>query len=406
MPQTGIASSASRAVPPQTPSLRREDPYERDVRPAVGAYTGSSWPPGNPYVRSAEGDGDSPTRSPTPPRRHHPPAPPAPWHLLATLRLDGRKTHEKRMMIFLDRRDPSFPKPDGNVSMAFRRVKDKKGDIRACGWYFQDVGIDAMFDQLGLSAGNNDEQAVPANDEEELLAAFGGLGANRFEDAEEKSAVGQIEVTLERATALSVQRGLWKPENQNNDTEIGRGDLTKVSHTVARDAGKKYKKYVDVTRYELVDPNERPYAIFKFYYRSEENLRKFGFAGFPSKAGFSVTGSSIRQRKDALSKAAAAPLTKMNPSPERTIIHAVASPGKLHPQTTVGDDDEDDGVSPDKHDEGLSEEMKKLEIGSKRPNDDADAEVGKEIKGMEEIGGAEMAGGGKRQRMEEEEEEL
>lgn len=46
-------------------------------------------------------------------------------------------------------------------------------------------------------------------------------------------------------------------------------DATNISHAVARDQGRRKPDVVQFIVYDLVDPNEQPYATFRFYYRSE-----------------------------------------------------------------------------------------------------------------------------------------
>lgn len=58
------------------------------------------------------------------------------YHLLATLRLDGRRSWEKRSLIYLDYHHPQYRRPRGQVKMVFRTVKDDNGELRDCGWFF------------------------------------------------------------------------------------------------------------------------------------------------------------------------------------------------------------------------------------------------------------------------------
>ncbi|KAF2485095.1 hypothetical protein BDY17DRAFT_321963 [Neohortaea acidophila] len=209
------------------------------------------------------------------------------WHFLATLRIDGRQTPERRRIVRLDNydrpsrryRDEDF---DGEVIIKSRTVKDADGTVRVCGWQFKDVGIEAVFDRLLVSS----EQ----EDEEELIAAMGGTA---LDDSEEKSKVGQIEVALERVT-LGATRYEAVDAGARDQPNLA-GDTRQVTHTVALDAGHVAAGGArSVIDYRPFDAPEAPYATFRFYYRSEDVLRKFGFAHFPA-----AKPSIKRERKDA-----------------------------------------------------------------------------------------------------------
>ena len=203
------------------------------------------------------------------------PQPKAPWHLLATLRLDGRRHYEKRSIVYLDRRHPKCHTFDCQTIIKARMVTDDEGDVRECGWVFKEVGIEDVFDKLFLSNGSGDEETEPATgDGDELLTAMNGLGANRMEDTDEKSTMGQIEVTLERIKLGETKHGIYRPDklDDNDKLDISEADMTGVTHTAAYDAGKLRDKRIDTIYYDtLHEPDKKPYANFKFYYRNEGN---------------------------------------------------------------------------------------------------------------------------------------
>ena len=201
-------------------------------------------------------------------RRRPPPILREPWHLLATLRLDGRRSFEKRSIVYCDREHPNYSISKGEIIMKFRAYRDEDGYIRECGWLFKEVGIESIFDQLLVSTGEDDE-AVPAKDEEELLSAFSGLGANSLEDGEEKSTVGQIEITFDRVTVGETRHDYWRADYGDDDMELGGKDLSTVTHTAARDKGKKRVNYTSTVFYEYLNRDEKPWATFRFYYRGE-----------------------------------------------------------------------------------------------------------------------------------------
>ena len=246
------------------------------------------------------------------------PPPPADWHLLATLRLDGRTGFEKRCIVYLDERHSSFKLYDGMVYMRSRNVQDEDGGLRECGWYFRDVGIETVFDKLFLSGGAGEGEAVPAKDEDDLLAAFSSLGASGFEDAEEEIQAGQIEITLERVRVGETRNGVRFQPPSGQDIDMDSPDLSKLSHTAARDAGRRRANRIDLVYYEPFTPGgEKPYATFRFYYRSEEKLRKFNFPGFPP----SATDRKKRNRQEALTQASMQPLSIVKREPDQYIFN-------------------------------------------------------------------------------------
>ncbi|KAK3717593.1 hypothetical protein LTR37_005659 [Vermiconidia calcicola] len=257
--------------------------------------------------------------SPRSPRSPPPPAP-KPWHLLATLRLDARRTYEKRSILYLDRTNPSFGlvNDKGDIMMRCRTYVDATGHARECGWLFKEVGIETAFDTLLLSGG--DKEVVPAPEEDELVAALGGMAANGMEDCEENSTVGQIEVTLDRIVLGETTEG-WMPRNdEDHDMGVKASDLSKVSHTATRDYGKTKVGPSNTIFYDYMDSRkEKPYATFKFYYRSENILRRlFGGGEITPR---STTRSMTRARQDALNRVAASPLSILNPKAPKNVYN-------------------------------------------------------------------------------------
>ena len=241
----------------------------------------------------------------------------APWHLLATLRLDGRQEPERRNIIYLDDSHPNFHNNWGEVLMKSSIVKDELGYLRDHGWLFKEVGIESVnLDKLQLG-----DDEIPVDEAHDLTTALGGLGTN-LEDAEQKATVGQIEITFERVEVSKSERTAWDDADRPTlDKDLHPSDMTNVSHTVARDLGKRKLEVIKFVDYKKVIQDEAPYATFRFYYRDEgefstrlcranyvlttstDRLRKYGFPGFPPKAP-----SRVRESKKAISQAAAAPL--------------------------------------------------------------------------------------------------
>ncbi|KAK5123676.1 hypothetical protein LTR85_002312 [Meristemomyces frigidus] len=247
--------------------------------------------------------------------------PAASYHLLATLRLDGKKNYEKRSILYLD----WDHKSEREVKMFSRTILGQDGTVRECKWYFREVGIDTIFDKLLLGSRDGNDEAIPANDDEDLLAAFGGLGADGLQDAEEKLKAGQIELTLERVTVGATHHDVkWNPDDEQDQEEIdlSAGDVDKVSHTFARDVGKKRKDGIHTVEYNAFCPGEPPFATFRFYYRGEEKLRKFNFDGFPAQTSHAKSSRMTKsQRKEALTNIAAAPLSITAPNPPQYVFN-------------------------------------------------------------------------------------
>ena len=63
----------------------------------------------------------------------------APYHMLATLRLDGKKEYEKQSIIYLDRDHQDFKFPHGITRMASRKIRGEDGVLRECAWYVEQI---------------------------------------------------------------------------------------------------------------------------------------------------------------------------------------------------------------------------------------------------------------------------
>ena len=125
--------------------------------------------------------------------------PPPPFHLLASLYLDGREKPERRVIIYLDPDDADFSYPGGEVEINGRWAQGKDGNIKEQSWVFQDIGIETLFDKM-LIAGDNSDTPISERNEAELTNAFDNIYLDGDGDfvREEKSKVGQILVTIER----------------------------------------------------------------------------------------------------------------------------------------------------------------------------------------------------------------
>ncbi|KAK0943777.1 hypothetical protein LTR48_005374 [Friedmanniomyces endolithicus] len=224
---------------------------------------------------------------------------PAPYHLMAVLRLDGRSGWEKRSIIILDENDPLFRRPDGETKMVHRTARDADGGLRQCGWYFSKAGIENLMESLNKLLLADITDAVPAGDDDEITKAFRKLGADRLEDTEEPVAAGQIELTFQRVTVNQYRKNQPFSDHEEDQADPGTTvDATKVPHFAARDAGIKRSNIVDTIHYRPYVEDEPPFATFRFYYRDEKTLRKLGFLGG---AGTTASaGKSLGQRKATL----------------------------------------------------------------------------------------------------------
>jgi hypothetical protein len=225
-------------------------------------------------------------------RMPHPDAyrPEAPYHLLATLRLDGNEGWEKRSIIYLDECVKGFNHPEGEVMMRSRTLRDENGDLRDTGWYSSEVGIETLLNTLDLS-GSSD--AIPAKDDQDLTTALQDLNMEGFKD-KEQTKTSKIEVVFERIMIGHLQRDVfWKNDDgQHKDEAIARGEVSNVTHVASRNAGAKRKSTHDVQYFDWIDEGEL-YAKFTFYYRSAEKLRTM-FDGGISEGGKNDLG--VRKR--------------------------------------------------------------------------------------------------------------
>ncbi|TKA74199.1 hypothetical protein B0A49_06223 [Cryomyces minteri] len=249
-----------------------------------GAYNSFSIPPGHleyrsrsrsspPYDLLGHSSGSSSNSHDMPHSSYkHPP-----FDLLASMYLDGRQRPERRKIIYLDPLHPEFAR---KVEFNTRWMEDKNGNLRKCAWFFKDVGIETMFDKLVLSK-QGEGADLAKEDEEDLLSAMNLTG---LEDNGVKMQLGQIVVVLERIRLgkTAYDEDFHAEHRAEHEDSMDTSDLTTVSHTVGFDVSECTKnRRVPIIHYGPYVEGEKPYAVFRFYYRSEEKLRKFCFDGFP-----------------------------------------------------------------------------------------------------------------------------
>lgn len=141
----------------------------------------------------------------------------------------------------------------------------------------------------------------PKKDEDELVNAFNRDGMRLDEDLkrEEDKIIGQIEVTIRRITIgkKKMDRN-YRPKHQqgeDEDVDIERID-SEVSHTTASvpqepglhfnaltncrfsQIGALNSTRIPVISYMPYKNNEVPFAVFKFFYRSQGKLASFSIS--------------------------------------------------------------------------------------------------------------------------------
>ena len=124
---------------------------------------------------------------------------PVPFHLLASLFLDGRQKAERKAIVYLDPYDEDYAFPDGKVHFRSRWVQGNDGSVKEHSWVFKDVGIESVFDRMLISGGKSCVEVREEPDEDVVVAALSatGLGVERNVE-EDKNHIGQILVVVER----------------------------------------------------------------------------------------------------------------------------------------------------------------------------------------------------------------
>ena len=181
----------------------------------------------------------------------------------------------------------------------------KDGNIYEQAWVFKDVGIEAILDKMVLMA--NDSS--PEKDEDDLVDAFNRTGMCLDEDLkrEESKKIGQIEVTIMRVTIgrKKIDRN-YRPKHQegeDDDVDMERID-SDLCHTTASvpqvpapqfnaliicrfsKMGALNSTRIPVISYTAYQNNERPFAIFKFFYRSQGKLASSSISSSLSMSDF------------------------------------------------------------------------------------------------------------------------
>lgn len=125
-----------------------------------------------------------------------------PFHLMASLFLDGRKIPERRVIVYLDPAHRDFRGPNGKVRFRNRLVKGRDGRLSEHCWIFKEVGIEALFDKMLVRDGQNSTEDEEEHLDDDLIDALNAakLGAEGNLHQDEQSSVGQISVVFQRVT--------------------------------------------------------------------------------------------------------------------------------------------------------------------------------------------------------------
>lgn len=234
----------------------------------------------------------SPIRSQAIANDHSPP----PFHLLASLFLDGRQKAERKVIVYLNPNDEDFAYPDGKVTFRSRWVQGNDGSLKEHSWVFKDVGIDTIFDKMFISGGENRAEILEEHDEDAMVAAMRATGLGVEGDAnEEKSNLGQILVIVQRVVlGTKWQHKQYHSKHQEDDEAEDvdmAGVKNEITHTTGLEhTGTRSSRPIRVVSYEPYVKDEKPYATFQFFYRSQQTLQKFGFPGFPRSSKFPARG--------------------------------------------------------------------------------------------------------------------
>ncbi|KAJ9666251.1 hypothetical protein H2201_003685 [Coniosporium apollinis] len=224
---------------------------------------------------------------------------------------------------------------DGEFSLRSTWLRGRDGKTYSHRWFFTDVGIETLFDKMALT---ND---LPANPsiivEDELLSA---MNKTQLAGSKQEPKLGQIKVVLERVTLSETFADPAYKARRADQEDVDMDGARDISHAVKLEHGEAIpSKPVRVVHYDYYQEDEEPYAVFKFFYRSEGDMAdvlcKFNFEGFPKPATPSSRNTrSRRKMNDQLNFFT--PLSISHPLPPRPADSAV----KGRKKTLQSTDDE------------------------------------------------------------------
>ncbi|KZF23072.1 hypothetical protein L228DRAFT_261172 [Xylona heveae TC161] len=226
---------------------------------------------------------------------------PPKFSFLAEMFLDGRTQPERRLIVYLNPKDPDFKQPDGKVWFKSRWVEGNDGHMREHTWVFENIGVEASFEKMIIS-GPDHNQEDAAFEADEVVSALNStkLEDKKTHEVEEKNGAGQIIIKIHRVTLerkwdehnfkawLKEEDGEGAPRDAPND----------IAHMATFSKARILRKQpIRVVSYKLWP--EPPYAQFQFFYRSEAQLKLYQFPDFSlatAAHGRSKTRLTCRQR--------------------------------------------------------------------------------------------------------------
>lgn len=170
---------------------------------------------------------------------------PPPFHLLASLFLDGRQKAERKVIVYLNPNDEDFAYPDGKVTLRSRWVQGNDGSLKEHSWVFRDVGIDTIFDKMFISGGENCAEILEEHDEDAMVAAMRSTGLGVEGDVnEEKSNLGQILVIVQRVVLGTKWHDKQYHSKHQEDDEAEDVDMAGAKNEITHTTG-----YLDLDPY-------------------------------------------------------------------------------------------------------------------------------------------------------------
>lgn len=195
---------------------------------------------------------------------------PPKYRFIASLFLDGRKTPERKVIVYLDPTDEHFAHPDGRVAFKHRWVQSRDGTMTENAWVFEEKAIESVFDRLMIATTH---ARNGGHDEDTIIEAMQSSGLGSEDDVgAEQSTVGQIVVELRRV----ILGNLNYNNNYRSKHQAGDGDdidMAGMKADVTHATGFASRNTIAPSPVRVVDywnykPEEGIWATFQFFYRS------------------------------------------------------------------------------------------------------------------------------------------
>ena len=153
-----------------------------------------------------------------------------PFHLLATLYLDGNEEPERSCIIYLD---PSHEDFAPIIMIKSRWMKNQNGALCAYNWVFKEVGIETLLDKLFIQGDILSEGDIPRNIEDEFTNLM-DTKMNLEQGNEHKNSNGVIKIELKRiVVGFPYHKENYHPNHTSTMSEkLTASDATNsISHT-------------------------------------------------------------------------------------------------------------------------------------------------------------------------------